>query len=453
MKNLINLTILAAGLVLAACSRETDEAPLAPARTLTVVCPLTRTTIGYEGSDFSHLEWVEGDRVAYVTDLAGDRFKTAEVISNRFTAELPAGASSGNELHVLWPADGLEGLTLAEAGATLTDRIEQQAGTPFDGSLLPMEARATIPGSGSTVDAVYRPMASVIRIGIDPYGHEEEMLQSITLTAKEPLTGSYALQAGEWTFAGNSRTVTVTVLPSGGQDDAALLKNEPTVYMAVAPAVYTQVEMRIETDLGNYLFKDGAMEVDREGYALYRIALALEEKPEPKVTYFTQVTDKADLTPDGTYLIVSDDSESEYVTPGKKNWNSVIDRATIPFTDQGIVATDAVRTYTWKITEDAARGGYSLFSNANGLYVGSSGAIYVGDYGKFFFQAELTDSEEDVLSFYWEIDIDAVNTVIRSRRIDEAWFGYDADYNVRSFCICTPDTESGKHVKIFKLRE
>lgn len=453
MKKIINIIILAAGLVLAACTRDTDEATFAPTRTLTVVCPLTRTTIGYEGSDFSHLEWVEGDRVAYVTDLDGDRFKTAEVISNRFTAELPAGAASGNELRILWPSDGLEGLTLAQAEATLTARIEQLAGAPFDGSLLPMEARVAIPEGGSTVDAAYRPMASVIRIGIDPYGHEEELLQSVALTAKEPLTGTYTLQDGEWKFTGGSRTVTVTVLPNDAQEDAARLKNEPTVYMVVAPAAYTQVELRIETDLGNYFFKDGAMEVDREGYALYRIALALEEKPEPKVTYFTQVADKADLTPDGTYLIVSDDSESEYATPGKKNWNSVIDRAKIPFTEQGIVATDAVRAYTWKITEDATRGGYALFSNANNTFVGSSGAIYVGDYGKLFFQAELADTEDDYLTYFWDIDIEPDRAAIRSQRIDEAWFGYNANYNVRAFCICTPDTDGGKEVKIFKLRE
>ncbi|MFR2062487.1 MAG: hypothetical protein ACLS37_11785, partial [Alistipes sp.] len=74
---LINSLMIAGVCMLAACSADNGNGPAVPenTRTLTVNCPDTRTTIGYEGSDYSHRVWIDGDRVAYATDVAGDVFK------------------------------------------------------------------------------------------------------------------------------------------------------------------------------------------------------------------------------------------------------------------------------------------------------------------------------------------------------------------------------------------
>lgn len=453
MKTLGKIILLSAGIsLLTACSDESGQSNLLePTRSLTVKSLLTRTTIGYEGSDFSHLEWREGDRVAYVTDLPGEVFRTAEVSDNRFTAELPARAAADNVLIVVWPAASNQGRPLAEATLTLAAETVQTAGAEFDGSLLPMYARIPIPASGAEVDAEYLQPASVVRISIDPTGHEEENLKSVTLKANEYLAGNYNWNPDgepQWNFTGVSQTIRTTV---SGED--ALLEKEPYVYMVVNRAAYTGVEVRIETDRNTYTFPDGTMQVDLPGFTLYRIHMKLDDAPGPKVSLFTQVTDQAELTAEGTYLIVADKSSTEYYTPDKRSYTSVIPPAAIPFTEAGIESSEAVTPFTWKIERNADTGMYSLYSNRDNVYVGSPGAMMVNDYGKLFFKEEIPQTDEGAVTYYWDISVDAEKAMVKSLRLENTYFQFNANRNVEAFCTCTPDTNGWQHIKIFKLRE
>lgn len=441
-------TLLALAALVSACASDTD--PIGPngTRTLTVNSALTRTTIDYEGSDFSHLVWSEGDRVAYVTDAAGQTFRTATVERNRFEAQIPAGATDDNSLLVVWPAGGLDGQPLSAAAATLPAEITQAADAPFDGSLLPMYADVAIPAGGSQVDAAYRVLGSVVRFAIDATGHETETLRSVTLRANEQLAGNYTFSAGEWTFEGTSQTVKATVT-----GDKALLDHESLVYMAVHPASYTGVEVTVETDVDTYVFPDGAMNLAQEGRTLYRIDLALSERPEPVIPYFTQVTDTADLTPDGTYLIVSRRDPSTYYTPGRWSSMSMLPGEMIGYSSEGVAKSDEVMKYVWKIVRNDA-GNYSLWSELSGRFIGSPGAIVPDrDYGKFFSKTEMPQDDTALTTYHWGITLDAQRALIRSLRVENLYFKYNADPYMQYFCTCTPATAAAQDILILKLRE
>ena len=91
-------------------------------------------------------------------------FKTAGVADNRFAAEVPAGATADNRLLIVWPAAPNAGGQLAGASAELAGSIDQVAGAPFDGGLLPMYADVSIPADRDQVDALYTVLGSVLRI-------------------------------------------------------------------------------------------------------------------------------------------------------------------------------------------------------------------------------------------------------------------------------------------------
>lgn len=451
MKNSLKYSLLLVGAaMLAGCSAEDTTAPTVPqhTRTVTVNCPDTRTTIGYEGSDYSHLVWNDGDRVAYATDAADDRFRTAEVTANRFTAEVPAGATGDNRLLVLWPAADNQGSTLAAASAGLAATIEQVTGAPFDGSLLPMYADVNVPAGQSEVDALYTVLGSVIRVGIDATNHENEVLQSVTLTAHEPLVGHYAFDplARSWSFAGTSNTVTVNM--TGEQ---AVLANGFHVYMVVNPASYTGVTLTIRTDRDSYIYADGAMDVAVPGRTLYRIDVSLDEQVEPVTPYFTMLTDVADLSADAAYLIVTDHSETECYAAGPKNM-TYLNPVTLLLTPDGIEQTPEVMKYTWRIEKHEDTGMFTLYSDALEQYVGSPGAIIGSDYGKFWFAAAIDDDPESIQIYGWDITVEQGLATIKTRRMEDCYFMYKAGSYTDWFCPCTSLTEGARQVRIYKLR-
>ena len=156
MKNIFNYIMLLAGAGLAAgCSSDKEGLETPDTRIITVEGIETRTTIAYEGSDFSHLVWNDGDQVVYATDVAGSAFKTATVSNNQFKAEIPNEAGSNNKLVVLWPGAENEGKDLDGATAELQQNITQQAGAGFDGNLLPMYAEMQVP-QGSYIYGHYQ---------------------------------------------------------------------------------------------------------------------------------------------------------------------------------------------------------------------------------------------------------------------------------------------------------
>ena len=90
-----------AATMLVSCAKEDNHVTPVARRSLTVYCPLTKTSIEYEGSDVSHLVWKAGESVGYVTSVSGDRVQLAKISSNSFTAQIPADASKADSIFVI----------------------------------------------------------------------------------------------------------------------------------------------------------------------------------------------------------------------------------------------------------------------------------------------------------------------------------------------------------------
>jgi len=372
MKNAIKNSLLFAAFgALAACSADdgAGSAAFGPDREITVRCAGTRTTVEYEGSDVSHLVWQDGDRVAYVTDAAGDKFRTADVVSNRFSATVPAGAGT---LVALWPAAGNEGVTLPEASAELKTEIPQTVGEKFDGSLLPMFARAEIPADGKEVDALYEPLGVIVRLTIDMFGHDTEILRSVTLSAEEDMVGTFAVDPSSetgWSFTGTSKSVKAVF--SG---DTQVGEVPFHVYMVVRRGAYTGVTVTVETDANIYEVTGGEMSLDRDGRVLYRIEVpALEERPKPTVFYFTEVANASELTTDGKYLFVAvSDNADEYIADQfvVESNNAYMESVKIVRAEEGVLYDENTEPLMWAL-KDAGDGKFNLQSVQNGYYAGS----------------------------------------------------------------------------------
>lgn len=445
-------------LTLAACSQNESLFPTASeTRTVIVKGLNTKTSIGYEGSDYSHLIWMEGDEVAYVTNCTDDLSKVATVIKNEFKAEIPADADIQKQLLALWPATGNEGKPLADITTELKHEITQNVDESFDGNLLPMYAVTSIP-TDDVVDAQYKVLGSVIRFSIASQNHENETLKSVRLIANEDLTGVYkpGVELNDvWDFEGTSKEVTVNM---EGSPEKLLLSNEKLyIYMVVNPNQYTGVRVIVETDANTYEFKDGAMNLHQENKTLYRVHLNLDDSgpvpPMPKDSFFVPISDISEITPDGSYLIVTDNTQALHLTPYEAA-TSEIDYLTpmeVTVTENGILKTEEIMQLTWKITLDGEA--YTLYSNKHQKYVQAPGGISTRVYGHIWLEPNIEEANYDHV--HYDIHVSNELTEIALRHV-EAKLQYFTNSNNQMFCFCRPEaTDIGnvQDITIYKLVE
>lgn len=443
---------------LVACSQSESLFPTtSETRTVIVKGLNTKTSIGYEGSDYSHLIWLEGDEVAYVTNCADDLSKAAVVIKNEFKAEIPAAADSQKKLLALWPATGNEGKTLANITTALKHEITQNADDYFDGNLLPMYAVTSIP-TDDIVDAQYKVLGSVIRLSFSSQNHENETLKSVTLIANEDLIGVYKPDVelnDVWSFEGNSKEVRVKM---EGSPENLLLSNEKLyVYMVVNPNQYTGVRIVVETDANTYEFKDGAMNLHQENKTLYRIHLNLDESgpvpPTPKDSFFVPVRNISEITSDGSYLIVTDNTQALHLTPCEAATSEIdyLAPTEVTVTDNGILKTEEIMQLTWKITLDGEA--YTLYSNKHQKYVQAPGGISTRVYGHIWLEPSIEEANYDHV--HYDIHVSNELTEIALRHV-EAKLQYFTNSNNKMFCFCRPeatDIGSVQDITIYKLAE
>ena len=222
-----------------ACMKDNAPEAMNDMRHIEVHSIATRTTIDYEGSDVSHLVWSEGDMVAYVTDKAGDLFRSAEMKAADdgfyFDAEVSAEATT---IYVVYPVGENVGKSLSEARLSLIGSIEQTAGDKFSGEMLPMVATEAI-GWTDRVDAVYNCIASVVRFTVaGGEGHETEVLKSVTLTANESLVGDYGVDvaSGELAFSPLANSIKVEYKSATESGEDVLLSSSHDIYMVIPSA-------------------------------------------------------------------------------------------------------------------------------------------------------------------------------------------------------------------------
>lgn len=400
-------------------------------RSVVVGTAATRTTIGYEGSDVSHLEWVDGDMVAYVSDMPGDLFKVATVNSNLFTAEVPASAEN---IFVVYPVGENDGKTLDMVKATLSSEIVQNQGESFNGELLPMYAYAPL-SSSDRIDVVYQCVASVIRFTISGEDSQDQALQSVKLTASESLSGNYSLDLQQQTmvFEGVSNEISVTYT---GEREDLLLSSSHDIYMVVPSALFTDVDVTVTTDADTYSWSDGTMDLTAVDRRLYRIELDLSKSSgnqNPETQVFKPVLSIDDVTDDGTYLIAVKLGNKYYVT------NNVttdmhnpyyVEGVEVASDEQGVLYSEDIMNYAWQITR--TDGGYEFYS-PNMMDEGTYGALLITQGGTGMFSGE--DGYEGKVWFvnpdtmdgyaqgqqdrrYWDIEPDGQGKVVLRNKYD-----------------------------------
>ena len=468
---------MAAAMSLVAVSCQKDNASIEVAeerRTVEVYAAETRTTIGYEASDVSHLEWCEGDKVAYVTDVEGDTFKSAEMKRGAdgwyFMSDV---AKSAENIYVIYPAGENIGKSLLEAKASLAAELTQVAGEQFNGELLPMYAEVALT-SEKKISATYEVMASVVRFTVKGEGHDAESLRSVTLTTSESLVGDYAIDvtSGGLVFNGTSNSIKVQYKSATELGEDVLLAKSHDIYMVVPSAAFTGVKVVVETDVDTYTWSDGAMDLSHPERRLFRVALDLatsEGAPAPVNRYFQPVLSENDITDDGTYLIAVKLNGKYYVTnnvPTNSSnyyWVTGVELSSDEF---GILHNSDAMNYTWSITKHD--NGYMFYSpnmekqGTMGVYLISQGGTgsFSGESGyegkAWYVTEDKLPTVTGELRAYWDIVLDGQGVAtlynLYDREIDDnVCYKYCTSCNY--FTLCTESAPDKADISIMKLSE
>lgn len=471
------LTILGAAMALVAVSCQRDSATIAVGdemRTVEVYAAQTRTTIGYEASDVSHLEWCEGDRVAYVTDVAGDTFKSAEMKYSAkgwyFSSNVTAAAET---IYVIYPVGDNVGKSLAEAKASLAAEFQQVADADFVGENLPMYASAPIT-STSRVEVVYEVMASVVRFSVVGEGHDVESLQSVTLTTNEPLVGDYSYDAasGKMLFEGAANSIKVDYVSATELGEDVLLARTHDIYMVVPSATFTGVDVVVKTDADTYVWSNGAMDLSHPERRLYRVALdlaAADGAPAPVNRYFSPVCSLDEITDEGTYLIATNIDGKYYVTNNEPTDTAnyyYVDGVELPSDEFGVLHSEDAMNYTWSITKHDQ--GYMLYS-ANMVKQGSKGVYLISQGGSDMFSGEggyegkawyvlpsALPTGDLASRAYWDITVDGNGTAVLYNKYDRGvdmrvCYKYCTAHNY--FALCFEGAPDKADIAILKLAD
>lgn len=471
------LTILGAAMALVAVSCQRDSATIAVGdemRTVEVYAAQTRTTIGYEASDVSHLEWCEGDRVAYVTDVAGDTFKSAEMKYSAkgwyFSSNVTAAAET---IYVIYPVGDNVGKSLAEAKASLAAEFQQVADADFVGENLPMYASAPIT-STSRVEVVYEVMASVVRFSVVGEGHDVESLQSVTLTTNEPLVGDYSYDAasGKMLFEGAANSIKVDYISATELGEDVLLARTHDIYMVVPSATFTGVDVVVKTDADTYVWSNGAMDLSHPERRLYRVALdlaAADGAPAPVNRYFSPVCSLDEITDEGTYLIATNIDGKYYVTNNEPTDTAnyyYVEGVELPSDEFGVLHSEDAMNYTWSITKHDQ--GYMLYS-ANMVKQGSKGVYLISQGGSDMFSGEggyegkawyvlpsALPTGDLASRAYWDITVDGNGTAVLYNKYDRGvdmrvCYKYCTAHNY--FALCFEGAPDKADIAILKLAD
>mgnify|MGYP003290069825 CR=1 FL=1 len=471
------LTILGAAMALVAVSCQRDSATIAVGdemRTVEVYAAQTRTTIGYEASDVSHLEWCEGDKVAYVTDVAGDTFKSAEMKYSAkgwyFSSNVTAAAET---IYVIYPVGDNVGKSLAEAKASLAAEFQQVADADFVGENLPMYASAPIT-STSRVEVVYEVMASVVRFSVVGEGHDVESLQSVTLTTNEPLVGDYNYDAasGKMLFEGAANSIKVDYVSATELGEDVLLARTHDIYMVVPSAAFTGVDVVVKTDADTYVWSNGAMDLSHPERRLYRVALdlaAADGAPAPVNRYFSPVCSLDEITDEGTYLIATNIDGKYYVTNNEPTDTAnyyYVEGVELPSDEFGVLHSEDAMNYTWSITKHDQ--GYMLYS-ANMVKQGSKGVYLISQGGSDMFSGEggyegkawyvlpsALPTGDLASRAYWDITVDGNGTAVLYNKYDRGvdmrvCYKYCTAHNY--FALCFEGAPDKVDIAILKLAD
>lgn len=463
MKKILYMAAAVAAAV--SCQTKNDVEVLSGKREVTVYHQdmATKTGISYEASDVSHLVWNEGDKVMYITSdksgLYDYGFQEAVVTSNKFTASISDKAGKSDNMLVFWPSSALA-LGSSDTNFWMDKELTVKSTDDFNGRRLPMISMFSVP-EGTEVNADYTPLASVVRVSIDSTGHAKERLLSLTITTAEQCYGVYQIATtaeNGYTFKGKGNTVKVNL------SDKPMLKDLKYVYMVMARASYTGVQLDIETDKTTYTFQDGKMDLSRQGRYLYRMPVTLGEIPEPEIKKFHLVTDAADVVDGGTYLITAEESAGKYYVMKNTTSNNYLERVSVSVDEDGTLpASEELLTYSLvagKGTGDyEGRFSFKMSSLGTKSYISSPGAVSeaVEYMGTFWYK---TASDLTMSNPWWKVTVSADACRIESHELKvmgepSGRYGHIVHFNdKRAFGVAAPeaDSENYREIRLFVLK-
>lgn len=446
--------------LMASCETVTDTVGYGKDRVITVssVNVDTRTTIDYELSDYSHLVWDAGDKVAYVTDMDSDLSSVVEVKDGCFDAEIPAGYGPGNKLYVFYPSDELEGLNIDKMKMDLPAEQHQDTLGSSKGIVVPMYAVAEIPGEGvNTMQVRYEFPAAVLRFAVRSDEHKSEKVLSVTMKANEGIAGTMVISrpSNEVQLIKPVNEVTAVV------DDPSVIEKGGYLYMKVMRGVYENVTIEVKTDQNTYMFENGTFDLTNPEASLFKVALQLDGSViEPKPLYFKEISDGEVFTADAKYLIAHKASDTQYYVAASFT-DYYLSRKTFDADENGIEATAEVLPYAFTIAPVEGTEYVTLYSDAvsnsapssmHGKgYVGSPATTYI-DPGHFSRGSEEDfDNPAAPLRYYWKIAFEDGLPTINSVQVD----GYRVVFERwgQQFAPCKTSNTDTKPIVILKLYE
>ena len=433
-----------AATMLVSCAKEDNHVNPVARRSLTVYCPLTKTSIEYEGSDVSHLVWEAGESVGYVTSVSGDRVQLAQISSNSFTAQIPADASKADSIFVIYPVGDNEGRLLSEIRLPLRNSETQNVSMPFDGSTFPMYGKAAIPSASKAATNVsFDFPAAILRFNL--FSETPGKLRtacSIEFSGEPYMQGEYAIDSrGAISFVPAAENLRQEIhLVSNEESDLYLDAEGLYVYALVPRAEISDFDVKVQTDSLSYSFSGGKMDLTRRDRSLWRIALNLnsESEDEPAApSVFKPVASLDELTEEGRYLIVADAGDGSYFvaapgtyptaayggTLGINAMTLAHNEGNLDFSEELLpcivsLRKGSVEDSTFAICFDPSKG-------QNCWCCAPGAATFSVNNGFFFNPAPDTDSEEQG---YWKFSYDAPYVEVTSRRVSTQHFYYVADY-------------------------
>lgn len=453
--------LAAAALSLCACQKEVNEKGASiETREITVSTTLTKTGIAYEG-DVSHLVWKEGDQVSYITSDAaglGSGFGLATVKDNKFKATISAQATSKDKFLAVWGGSATEGASSIEI--PMSTVIDANSTAEFDGKLLPMVALANVPDDkAAEIDVDFTPLAAVLRVSVDTVGHSNEKLSGITLTTDGKCIGTYSVSTTYekgYKFTGTSNTVSATF------PDTPLLKDFKYAYLVLAKGSYTGVRMEITTDKNTYTLSDGAMDLTASDRGLYRINVQLSEPPAPVEQKFVKVTEQSQIVAGGTYLIVSENTESSYYVAINSDSDGYLECKTINCDAEGCIEkTDEIMNYSVTLEDgtNSFTGRYAIKMSGLGSkpYLKAPGNVSeaVSYVGKFWYGNVVTTT---MSNFFWGITVTDGTVLISSHEFKIAGEptgrtgGIGFFTGKKNFGVFAPESEDYKPAQLLRLQ-
>ncbi|MDD6364218.1 MAG: hypothetical protein PUA47_02585 [Bacteroidales bacterium] len=466
-KHILLLTAVSASIFAACCKEEGSSDVPAARRTVKVCCPVTKTTIDYEGSDVSHLAWSSGDKLGYVTTVAGDRVQAASVNSNSFFAEIPAFSSEEDSIYVIYPLGENEGRLLSEIRLQLSNPAVQNVSLPFDGSCYPMYAKAAVPASSgnAAINVSFEFPAAILRFSLSAEESAEILnAQALEFSGSPYMTGEYSFgSSGSLVFTPSQENASQKIQFAANEEaDLAVGPDGLYVYAVVPRTEISDFDVKVTTDVADFSFTGGSMDLRRKDRSLWRISLKLTsengDKPaEP--TVFKPVKSLDELNEEDSYIIVADADESSYYLAAPGTYPTASSGGTLGIntfrashTDGNIELSDdllpCILTLKKGNVEDntfAIR--FTPEKGANCWCCAPGAATFSVNNGFFFNPAPDTDSEEQG---YWKFTYEEPYVKVTSRKVSTQHFYFIQD--LTAFRPARDDaSEDGHTVKYIKF--